>query len=171
MPRLALSSGRLALATALLAPAVGLLGAEASAQGLSERIKAVGEQKREALKNDSSRASLLGALVYTDVTVDFSNTDAKTAFDYLAQQLGVPLVVRYEGKGGADGIDETTEITFSADGENALTVLERMLEMCENDEDCTWQIRDGYIEAGPKSRLGVKAAQELRMYPIRDLLF
>ena len=117
MPRAIPSFGRLALVATLVTPAIGLLSSEATAQGLAERIKAVGEQRREALKNDSSRASLLGALVYTDVTVDFSNTDAKTAFDYLAQQLGVPLVVRYEGKGGADGIDETTEITFSAESD------------------------------------------------------
>jgi uncharacterized membrane protein YgcG len=142
-----------------------------SAQGLSERIKAVGEQKREAARNDTSKARMLGALVYTDVTVQFDKTPAKQAFEYLAAQMGASLVVRYEGEGGAEGIDPEMEVTLSLEGVPALTALERMLEFCGGDQPTTWQLRDGFIEAGTKDRLNAPAARELRMYPIRDLLF
>lgn len=148
-----------------------LVGASAEAQGLSERIRAVGEQKREALAGDVTRSRLLGALLYTDVSVSFDKTSAKTAFEYVASQLQVPLVVRYAGEGGSEGIDPDLEISLSLEGAPAITVVERMLEMCATDEPCTWQIREGFIEAGTKDRLAVPAARELRMYPIRDLLF
>jgi hypothetical protein len=46
-----------------------------------------------------------------------------------------------------------------------------MLELCATDESCTWQLRDGFIEAGSKGALSVPAAREVRMYPVRDLLF
>ncbi|MFZ9915171.1 MAG: hypothetical protein ACO3IB_07525, partial [Phycisphaerales bacterium] len=155
--------------------AVGLTAAFVSCapalgQGLSERIRAVGEQKQEALRNNNTRGRLLGALLYTDMSVNFDKTPAKTAFEYLATNMGVQLVVRYEGEGGTGGIDPELEISLKLEGEPALTVLERMLEICATDEACTWQIREGFIEAGTKERLAVPAARELRMYPIRDLL-
>jgi uncharacterized membrane protein YgcG len=162
---------RSAFVPALVCAVVACCASTASAQGLSERIKAVGEQKREAARNDTSKARLLGALVYTDVTVQFDKTPAKQAFEYLAAQMGASLVVRYEGEGGAEGIDPEMEVTLALEGVPALTALERMLEYCGGDQPTTWQLRDGFIEAGTKDRLNAPNARELRMYPIRDLLF
>jgi hypothetical protein len=163
----------LSLATAGLFALVGtgLASTESHAQGLSERIKAVGEQKREELAGSVTRGKLLGALLYTDVSVNFDKTPAKTAFEYVQQQMGVPLIVRYEGEGGSEGVDPELEVSLSLENAPALTVLERMLEICGVDSACTWQIREGFVEAGPKERLAVAAARELRMYPVRDLLF
>jgi hypothetical protein len=52
-----------------------------------------------------------------------------------------------------------------------VSVVERLLEICGTENACTWQLRDGFVEVGTKSRLAVAAARELRMYPVRDLLF
>jgi hypothetical protein len=159
------------LATVSIAVLAGPFAGVANAQGLSERIQAVGEQRREAARNDVTKAKLLGALLYTDVTVAFDKTTAKTAFEYVAQQMGVPLVVRYAGEGGSDGIDPELEVSLSLEGAPAITAIERLLEICGTEEPCTWQIREGFVEAGTKERLAAPAARELRMYPIRDLLF
>ena len=163
---------RSSIALSLLASVgASALASHAVAQGLSERIRGVADQRAQERAQDSSRASLLGALLYTDVAVNFDKTAARTAFEYVADQMGVPLVVRYDGEGGSGGIDPEMEISLQLEGAPALTVLERLLEMCATDEACTWQLRDGFVEAGTKERLSVPAARELRMYPVRDLLF
>jgi hypothetical protein len=163
----------LSVRIALLAAATAAFGAVSMghAQGLSERIKAVGEQKREELRNDVSRGRLLGALVYTDLSVNFDKTPAKQAFEYVQQEMGVPLVVRYSGEGASDGIDPEFEVSLQMEGATAMNVIERLLDIVATDEPCTWQIRDGFVEAGTKERLAAPAARELRMYPVRDLLF
>jgi len=148
-----------------------LIGSVANAQGLSERVRAVAEQKQEAAKADTGRGKLLGALLYTDMTVNFDKTPAKTAFEFIAAHLGAPMVARYAGQGGSEGIDPDLEITLNMENAPAITVIGRLLEMCGTDSPCTWQLREGFIEVGTKERLAVPAARELRMYPIRDLLF
>ena len=37
-------------------------------------------------------------------------------------------------------------------------------------EDCTWQLRRGFVEIGSKKRLAAPAARELRTYDLTDLL-
>ena len=150
------------------------LSTTASAQGLSERIKSVADQRREAASNDSSKGKLLGALLYQDVTVNFDKTTARDAFAFVATQLGARMVVRYQGDGGKSGdtgIDPELEISLVLEGQPALTVIEQMLELCGTDTDCEWQLRNGYIELGTVDRLSVPAARELRTYSVRDLLF
>jgi len=154
-----------------LAAIIGVTASVATAQGLSERIRAVADQKAQAAKNDTSKGKLLGALLYTDMSVNFDKTDAKTAFEFVRQNLGVPLVVRYAGEGGSEGIDPELEINLQIESAAALTVIERLLEICGTDAACTWQLREGFVEVGTKARLAVPAARELRMYPVRDLLF
>lgn len=150
------------------------LSTTVSAQGLSERIQGVADQRREAASNDSSKGKLLGALLYQDVTVNFDKTTARDAFAFVATQLGARLVVRYQGDGGKSGdtgIDPELEISLNLEGQPALTVIEQMLELCGTDTDCEWQLRNGYIELGTVDRLSVPAARELRTYSVRDLLF
>jgi hypothetical protein len=161
----------IALVSVIAAVSSGFVSAEARAQGLAERIRAVGEQRQRDLANDTSRGRLLGALLYSDVSVNFDRVEARKAFEYVAQEMGVPLVVRYAGEGGADGVDPEMEISLVMENAPALTVLERLLDICAVDTACTWQIREGFVEAGTKDRLSVSAARERRMYPIRDLLF
>lgn len=167
MPRSA--AFRAALLGAISLPM--LANGVASGQNLSDRIAEVARQREAAAAKDTSQASLLGALLYTDVSVDFKETPARDAFGYLKQVMGVDLVVRYNDDRSGFGIDPDTPISLDARGVPALTVLERMLEQCADLEPCTWQLRKGYIEVGTKERLSVPAARQLRMYPIRDLLF
>ena len=142
-----------------------------NAQGLSERIQAVAKQRQAARKNDTSKASMLGALIYTDLSVDFDETAAKDVFSYLRKALGINLVVRYDTDKGGLGIDPDTPITMKVQNQPALTIIEMILEQCGDLDPCTWQLRNGFVEIGTKERLSLPSAQELRMYPVRDLMF
>jgi hypothetical protein len=145
--------------------------ATTSAQNLSDRIAEVARQREAESRRDLSQGALLGSLLYTDLSVNFSETPARDAFDFVKQVLGVDLVVRYNDDRTGLGIDPETPINLQATNVPALTIIERMLEQCAELDPCTWQLRKGYIEIGTKERLSVSAARELRMYPIRDLLF
>ena len=159
----AISFGCLVLAVACTA--------SASAQSLGDRLDAVAKQRQSKEARDTTKAGLLGALLYTDITCDFKGTPAKEAITYVGNALGVSLVARYSTDKAGAGIDPETEITLKAEGKPALSVIEMILDQCSADEPCTWQIRDSFIEIGTKARLSVPSAQELRMYPVRDLLF
>ncbi|MDZ4754189.1 MAG: hypothetical protein SGJ11_06790, partial [Phycisphaerae bacterium] len=148
-----------------------LAASAANAQNLGDRLHAVAEQRRVAASQDTSKASLFGALVYTDITCDFKDTHAKDAIEYIANALGVSIVARYTSDRAGTGIDPEAEVTLKADGKPALTVLEMVLSQVSLDEPCTWQLRDGFIEVGTKERLSAPSARELRMYPVRDILF
>lgn len=168
-----LNSNRLLMlttATILGAPVV-FTASEASAQGLSERIRGVAQQRQAARARDSSKANHLGTLLYTDISVDFNETPVREAFNYIKSVLGVDIVVRYNDDRTGIGIDPETDITLTTKNKPAITVIELILEQCGDFDPCTWQLRKGYIEIGTKERLSVPSAQELRMYPIRDLLF
>ncbi|MAH66297.1 MAG: hypothetical protein CMJ27_07885, partial [Phycisphaerae bacterium] len=140
-------------------------------QNLSERIRAVAKQREAEASRDTTQAALLGALIYTDISVDFDETPAREAFDYLRQILGVDLVVRYNDDRSGMGIDPEAPISLKATDKPALTVVEMMLDQCGDLDPCTWQLRQGFIELGTKERLSTPSARKLRMYPIRDLLF
>lgn len=158
-----------------VACAVSALASSAAAQNLSDRFRevAVARQRQEAAATSgvaASKAQLLGALLYTDITVDFSETPTREAFNYIKTLLGVDIIVRYSGdRGGLSGIDPDGTVTLKADGRPALTVIETMLDQLAELEPLTWQLRNGFIEIGPKDRLDT--AREIRYYPIRDLLF
>jgi hypothetical protein len=141
------------------------------AQNLSDRLQGVAEQQRAAAAANVSQAELLGALLYTDITVDFNATPLRDAIGFVSNALGVSLVPRFITERNSDGMDPDLEITLKADNKPALVVLEMILDQAGVDEACTWQLREGFIEVGTKSRLSVRAAQEVRMYPVRDLLF
>lgn len=158
----------------LIATAVGgllLIGGNASAQNLNERINHVMQKRAAAESQNTSKARMLGALLYTDVTVQFSETSARDAINYLQTVLGVNLVARYNTDKAGEGLDPEAPITLNVTSKPALTVLEMVLDQCAGDEAATWQLRDGYVEVGTKERLSGGSAREIRYYPIRDLLF
>ena len=157
-------------AVILVAPLASLTSG-ASAQGLAERLRGVAKQRQASAARDSSKANHLGALLYTDISVDFNETPAREAFTYIKSLLGADIVVRYNDDRTGIGIDPDAPITLKINNKPALTVIELILEQCGDFDPCTWQLRKGYIEIGTKERLSVPTAQELRMYPIRDLLF
>ena len=155
--------------SAVLGLATLVAVAPASGQNLSERINTVLEQR--ATKQATAKGPILRALLTTSISVKFEDTKAKEAFAYLKQLIGVEMVVRWSDDPGAgDGLDPEARLTFEMNSAQALVVLERMIDMSTT-EPATWQLRQGYLEVGTKSRLNARGSQETRIYPIRDLLF
>jgi hypothetical protein len=109
-------------------------------------------------------------LVYTKVNVVFDQTPVREALDVFADALGVRVVGRFNDDAIGFGIDPTIPIRLEAADQTAIDVLEEILEQCEVYEDCTWQLRKGFIEVSTKERLSVPAARETRTYHIRDLM-
>lgn len=161
---------RLGLVAISLASAT--LASSAVAQSLSTRLQGVAEQQRSAQAAQATgKAQLLGALLYTDLTVNFRETPAREAIQFISDALNAPIVGRYISDRAGTGIDPDAPITLSVTDRPALTVLELVLEQAATFEPTTWQLRDGFIEVGTKDRLGVPAARETRLYPIKDILF
>ncbi len=141
-------------------------------QSLSERINYVMQRRAQAQARNTSKAHMLSVLLYTDITVQFDETQARDAINYLQTVLGINIIGRYSDDKIGFGIDPETPITLDVIDKPALTVLELVLDQCaEFDEPCTWQLRNGFVEVGTKDRLSAPSAREIRYYPIRDLLF
>ena len=85
--------------------------------------------------------------------------------------LDLNIVVRYSNDAVGFGIDPEQPITLEAEKTPALVVLELVLEQCSVVDDCTWQLRKGFLEVGSKQRLSVPAARVLRWVPIDELVF
>jgi hypothetical protein len=156
-------------ATALLAAA----NTSANAQSLEERIAAVKRQRAEAQaqKRLGPNAQILQKLFYATVSVDFQQLKARDALNYLKTVIGVNMIVRYADDPVGHGIDPETLITLDVTDLVAVDVLDLVLEQCETLDDCTWQLRNGYIEVGTKDRLSAPAARVTRVYPVHDLLY
>lgn len=119
----------------------------------------------------SPQMKMLQALGYTRMTFDFRETRAEEAWDRFREALGANLIVRYlDHRTGANGIDPDTPITLSVENRRAIDVIEMLVEQCAVTEECTWQLRRGFIEVGTKDRLSVGQARETRLYPISDIL-
>ncbi|MFO0873368.1 MAG: hypothetical protein U0575_05295 [Phycisphaerales bacterium] len=161
--------------TSLVVAASGaaiVLGSTALGQSLSTRLQEVARIQQDPSQSTraASKAQLLGALLYTDITVDFSETPVKEAFNYIRSQMGVDLVARYSNdKGATIGLNPEATVTLKVDARPALNVIEMVLDQVSDGEPSTWQLRDGFIEVGPKDRLD--KARDIRYYPVRDLLF
>jgi len=157
----------------VVSASLALVASTAMGQNLSDRLAAVQQQRDQESARSSGKPALLGALLYQKVSCDFNDTPAKDAFEYLETVLGVPVVVRYDSDRNANGsgIDPDAEVTLTLSQEQALRVLETLIAQVQDLQPCTWQLRDGFIEVGTKERLSVPAAQDLRIYPVRDLLF
>lgn len=157
-----------------IAAALGcfVMASDCMAQGLKERINHVMNKKVEQQSRSSSKAEILGRVMLTNISVDFHETPARDAFNYIETLLGINMTGRYSDDRTGFGIDPELPITLKAEDTPALTVIEMMLDQCSDElSECTWQLREGYFEFGTKDRLSVKSAREIRYYPIRDLLF
>lgn len=164
------------IATILIA-SIAALTAPAFGQTLTERIAAIKKQRAaeqaaaQMTKELSAQAKLLQSLLYHKLTVNFDQTPARDVFDYLATALDINLIARYSDDTVAHGIDPDIPISLSIEDMYAVGVLELALEQCASVEGCTWQLRSGFIEVGTKERLSTPAAQEVRTYPIDELVF
>lgn len=164
----------IAITTSIFATTILLSAPTAWGQNLSDRIDHVMQQKVKAQSNNSTKAQLLGTLLYTDITVQFNDQPARDVIKYLQTVLGINIVARYTDDRNASGagIDPEQIITLDVTSKPGLSVLEMVLDQCSGESQdavCTWQLRDGYVEVGPKERLS--ASRDIRYYPIRDLLF
>jgi len=148
--------------------------APASGQSLSDQIQVVKKRRAEQARKDrlaGRQTQMLQRLFYTELDVDFENVEVRDVFEYLRELLDVNMIVRYHDDPTGIGIDPTTKISLEGEALLALEVIELVLEQCSVIDDCTWQLRRSFIEIGPKERLGVRGAQELRVYPIDELLY
>jgi len=158
------------LPTALLiAGTVAVVTAPAAAQTLTQRFAAV--RAKQEKKETEGRWKILQTLLYRDLTVDFKEAPTKDVFDYFRTALDLNIVVRYGNDAVGHGIDPELPITLAVQKTPALDVLELVLEQCSVIDDCTWQLRKGFLEIGTKQRLSVPAARELRWFPIDELVF
>ena len=117
-----------------------------------------------------SDAELLGALVYTDMSVQFEGETAQEVLSHIKEELGVLMQVYWETE-RTEGFERDFPVHLTLKDQPALVVLERVLEQIGDMEDSTWQIRDGVVEVGFKTRFAKRLAQRLIVYPIDDLLF
>ena len=162
---------RFALAGCAMCAAVLLTTTTASGQSLAERVRRA--KIGESTEKTAGKAEALRRLVYTDITVDFTETSVERVVEFIRQVSGANILARYNDDRTATGLDRETLINLKVVGRPALQVIEMMLDQCASDlgEECTWQLRNGYVEIGTKDRLDAKPAQETRYYPIRDLIF
>jgi hypothetical protein len=153
--------------------AAGPLAVPGEAQSLSDRIQTIRQQREEeaALNARVARAGMLQALRFRVIPAHFDRTPLRDVMDYLGTSLGIDIVGRYSDDRVGHGMDPTTPITLQAEKIQALELLERVLEQCSTLEECTWQLRRAFVEVGTKERLSAPAAQEIRTYPINDLLY
>ncbi len=158
------------LPTALLiAASVAIVTPPATAQSLQQRVAAV--RAKQEKKETQGRSKMLQTLLYRDLTVDFTEAPAKDVFEYFRTALDLNIVVRYGNDAVGHGIDPELPITLAVEKTPALVVLELVLEQCSVIDDCTWQLRKGFLEVGTKQRLSVPAARVLRWVPIDELVF
>ncbi len=108
-----------------------LLSSPAFGQSLSDRIDYVMQQRSQAQPQGTTMAHMLSVLLYTDITVQFQETPAREAFTYLQTLLGVHIVGRYSDDKIGYGIDPEAPITMEVVDRPALTVLELVLDQCQ----------------------------------------
>jgi hypothetical protein len=150
-----------------------LVAAPAPAQSLGKALAEL-RQQREKERSKASRnikTEILQALLYKKITVEFDETPAREAFEFIKDTLGVNIVVRYSDDTVGYGIEAEAPITFAAKEMRALDVLELMLDQVALVEETSWQLRSSFLEIGTKERLAAPAARVVRMYPIDDLLY
>ena len=118
-----------------------------------------------------TEARILGRLVYTDVTVEFNQTELKQVMDFIETLLDVPTIIYWQNEKSVIGLDPEMPISLEAENTPTLNLLQRILEQCSVDgESYTWQLRQGMLEIGTKERLGRKSAQVLKLYNIENLI-
>jgi hypothetical protein len=159
-----------ALTAAILTP----IASPALGQSLSDAIAEVrrnNAQKQARNRVRGAQTKILQTLMYTDVSVDFDKTPSRDAFEFLRTVLDINMIVRFSDDPVGHGIDPRTPISLKLQRVPTVEALELVLEQCSLLEECTWQLRRGFLEVGTKERLSAPAARELRMYPIDELLF
>ncbi|GEM_PF-6250087 len=120
---------------------------------------------------DEARHLLARVIEERIVPVEFVATPAREAFTRLSRDSGVPIIARFTDDGVPGGMPADAPVTFSSDHLSVRRVIELMVSQCNQaSQDCTWQIRPGFVEVGTKDSLSVDAARDLRVYNTCDLV-
>lgn len=119
----------------------------------------------------SDEPSILFALMASEISVDFDETTAKEAINYIGDVLGIQMMVRWQSEKNPTGMNPETPITMKFAHINALDALEQVLEELSSESACTWQLRKGFLEVGTKENLARPSARRTVIYPIKDLLY
>lgn len=106
----------------------------------------------------------------TRMTLYTHDAAAIDVLDAIRAATGITLVARVRGRLDHLAMDGEHSITLDVVDVPAIEILEAVLEECSFDRECTWQLRGSVVEVGTKDRLAVSAAQEVRYYPVGDLL-
>ena len=118
-----------------------------------------------------SHAKILGAILYSDLSVSWDEQPIVDVLQQLQDDLHVDMFVFWESD-SKDGIDKSTPITLKLPATPAIVVLERIIEKLNiNNEPSTWQLRDGMLEVGLKDQFTQGRSMELRTYDVMSLLF
>jgi hypothetical protein len=124
---------------------------------------------QDSIKN--AHAKVLGALLYTDLTVSWDAEPADAVLKQLQRELQIDMVVFWK-TASKDGIDKTAPITLKLTDMPAIVVLERIIEKLNiNNDPSVWQLRDGMLEVGLKDQFTQGRSMELRTYDVMNLLF
>jgi hypothetical protein len=115
-------------------------------------------------------AKILGALIYTDISISSDGEEAGVVMNQIRKKLGVLMQVYWENS-HFEGISRTAPIFLTLENKPAVVILERIMEQLNDDEEIAWQMRDGVLEVGFKSRFSKKSSLQLIQYLITDLLF
>jgi hypothetical protein len=116
-------------------------------------------------------ANNLGALIYNDVTMCIEKELASAVLHSLEKDLGIHISVYWETE-NIGGCEKEKTVSLTLRNQPAIIALERIAKQMGTEEnEATWQLRDGVVEIGLKSRLAKKSSQRLVTYPIMDLLF
>ncbi|NDG63493.1 MAG: hypothetical protein EBY29_08520 [Planctomycetes bacterium] len=114
---------------------------------------------------------ILFALLHTEVSIDFDETPAKDALNYIQQIVGVQMVARWLTEKNSIGMDPKELITVKLQRVCALDALETVLAELSTEHACTWQLRGGFLEVGTKDNLSRRGTRKIKLYPIKDLLY
>lgn len=116
------------------------------------------------------RKKMHDAVSATRVTIDARDAPAREVIDSIRVALPVPVIARYSDDRFVTGIDPARPISVAFTDAPAWEVIEEILAQCdEPGDECTWQIRKGFVELGTKSRLSLPAACERRIYDVNDV--
>jgi hypothetical protein len=114
---------------------------------------------------------ILFALLHTEISIDFDETPAKDAINYIQQIVGVQMVARWFTEKNSTGMDPEELITVKLQRVCALDALETVLAELSTEHACTWQLRGGFLEVGTKDNLSRRGTRKIKLYPIKDLLY
>lgn len=142
---------------------------DVTAQEDPPRISVATQDNDAQTQTPTSPGELLGALQLVRLDLAIDEAPLRTVMTELRGILGINIVVRYRTDRILQGLDPDALITLHGEHLPARVVLEMILDQAADVEQATWQLRTGFVEAGPKSRLNVQ--KEVRVYSVDDLLF